>query len=39
VPDAVIWAAPAVALAAWLVAVIRIVRHFDQAPAATKEHQ
>lgn len=37
--DAVIWAAPAVALTAWLVAVIRIARHFDQAPAATKERQ
>jgi hypothetical protein len=37
--DAAIWAIPAVACAAWLVAVIRIVRHFDQATAATKEHQ
>ena len=37
--DAVIWAAPAVALAAWLVAVICIVRHFDKTPAAPEENQ
>jgi len=37
--DAAIWAAPAVALAAWLVAVIRIVRYFDKTPAAPEENQ
>lgn len=36
---AALWAAPAVALAAWLVAVIRIVRHFDKAPAVAEENQ
>jgi|tagenome__1003787_1003787.scaffolds.fasta_scaffold14707411_2 hypothetical protein len=37
--DAALWGIPAVAFAAWLVAVICIVRHFDKAPAAPKEHQ
>jgi len=35
----VLWIFPAVLCAAWLVAVICIVRHFDKSPAAPEENQ
>ena len=34
-----IWALPTALCAAWLVAVICIVRHFDKTPANTEENQ
>lgn len=34
-----LWIFPAVLCAAWLVAVICIVRHFDKTPAAPEENQ